>query len=95
MKIAKLSMPGKGKKKPAEMDMESLFDSNEGEENQDMANELVGESEGESDMDEPAEEVSGLEEVSDEDLLAELRKRGLAGKALSAAKKPSPDSEYM
>lgn len=101
MKLGKLSMPMRGEKKkksPMEDDMADMFGAEESEEvDADLANEMSGESEGETDSEEPAEESedsSELSSIPDEDLMAELRKRGLISKAMSASKKPSPDSEY-
>ncbi len=59
--------------------------------NGDMANEMAGESEGEGDGESADVQLS---EASDDELMSELRKRGLASKAMSASKKPSDDSEY-
>lgn len=91
-KLDKMSMPSK--KKPLDdvtvmelemdpADAEADMDSEEA----DMSNELAGESEGETD--------GPLADASDEDLLAEVRKRGLSEKAEKAeGDEPLSDSEY-
>lgn len=93
-KLDKMSMPKK--KSPLddvavmELEMEPGSESDaEGDsgDESDMSNELAGESEGETD--------GPLADASDEDLLAEVRKRGLSEKADKASgDEPTSDSEY-
>lgn len=90
--LNKLNKPSKKKPAIEAEDMKAMFSDEESAEG-DMANELAGESIGESE-DVEAESISELDGVSDEELMAELRKRGLASKAVSASKKPSTDEEY-
>lgn len=97
-KLDKMSMPKR--KSPLddvavmelEMEPKSEDDSEgpsdeEGADEADMSNELAGESEGETD--------GPLGDASDEDLLAEVRKRGLTAKADKASgDEPTADDEY-
>jgi hypothetical protein len=94
-KLDAMQMPQK--KEGLAFELELGPDENESPEG-DMSSEMAGEAEGES-GDEPRmeEESAGSEalaEVSDDDLMAELRKRGLMAKASKASSKPSPDDEY-
>lgn len=81
MKLGKLKMPSK----KAGEDLSSRLFAEEGadgeESDADFANELVGESEGE-DADAPELDEMGaeMEAISDEDLLAEIKRRGLSSK---------------
>lgn len=96
MKLGKLKMPSK----KAGEDLSSRLFAEEdaaGEESDaDFANELAGESEGE-DADAPELDEMGaeMEAISDEDLLAEIKRRGLSSKLdanpSSSKKKPSAD----
>lgn len=91
-KLDKMSMPKR--KSPLddvavmELEMEPESESDEaGADESDMSNELAGETEGETD--------GALADASDEDLLAELRKRGLSDKAEKASgDEPTSDDEY-
>lgn len=98
-KLSKMSMPKK--KSPlddvsvmelelepgADADMADKGPGGEGPSEDDMANELAGEGEGETD--------GPLADASDEDLLAEVRKRGLSEKADKASgDEPLGDDEY-
>lgn len=90
-KLSKMEMPSK--KKPLddvtimELEMEPMEDEDMPEGDSDMANELEGESEGETD--------GPLADASDEDLLAEMRKRGLSEKARKASgDEPLSDDGY-
>lgn len=92
-KLDAMSMPGKPSP-GIEIELEM---GPEEDESGDMSSELAGESEGET-GDEPrmedSEGAAALQAVTDEDLMAELRKRGLMAKAGKAAGKASEDSEY-
>ena len=103
MKLTKLSMPAKGmqKKQKADELMSDLMGSDEAEASGDMASEMAGESEGEtgssedeSSPEDMSEDSSELSSIPDKDLMAELRKRGLLNKAMSASSKPSSDEQY-
>jgi len=102
MKLTKLSMPAKGmqKKQKADELMSDLMGSDEAEASGDMASEMAGESEGEmgsedeASMEDTSEDSSELSSIPDKDLMAELRKRGLLNKAMSASSKPSSDEQY-
>lgn len=92
-KLSKMSMPSK--KKPLddmlvmELEMEPADESDMDmdSEEADVSNELDGEAEGETD--------GPLADASDEDLLAEMRKRGLSEKAKKASSdEPMSDDEY-
>jgi len=92
-KLSKMNMPAK--KKPLDdvtvMELE-MEPADEGEEtpaemDADLSNELAGEAEGETD--------GALADASDEDLLAEVRKRGLTAKAEKASgDEPMSDEQY-
>lgn len=91
-KLSKMSMPSK--KKPLddvavmELELEPMDEESEDSSDEsDTSNEHAGESEGESD--------GPLADASDEDLLAEVRKRGLSEKAAKAeGDEPLSDEEY-
>lgn len=90
-KLDKMSMPGK--KSPLddvavmELEMDPGAESDEDSSEADMSNELAGEGEGETD--------GALADASDDDLLAEVRKRGLSAKAEAASgDEPKADDEY-
>jgi hypothetical protein len=93
MKLGKLKMPSK---KAGEEMSDKLFSAEAADEagaDADFANELVGESEGE-DADAPELDEMGaeMESISDEDLLAEIKRRGLSSKLDAPApskKKPA------
>ena len=95
-KLDKMSMPKRPKMDDAmimELEMEPAEgDEMEPSEDSDMSNELAGESdaEGGDDM-----EMGPLADVSDDDLIAEMRKRGLSADAEKAASdEPMSDDEY-
>jgi len=98
MKLGKLSMP---KKKPSEMEMEMEGEemSEESGDMPDSLGSLMGEME-DGEMDASEAMGAGGEDgpaamLSDDELLAELRKRGLSSKAAKASAKPSSDDEYL
>lgn len=66
--LKKMKMPKREEISVDELEMEPMGD------------ELAGEGEGEGGMPEPMKAPADLESVSDEDLMAELKKRGLMGK---------------
>ena len=95
-KLDKMSMPSK--KKPLddvtimELEMEPSDEGAESDADMDLENEMAGEADAELNSE---AEPSALAVVSDEDLLAEMRKRGLSAAAEKAAgDEPMSDSEY-
>jgi len=85
-KLANLSKPGPSKKFELESEESDQID-------MDRASELAGESIGD---DAPIESPNPeLGSISDEDLLAELRRRGLDSKAEKLSEEPSGDDEYL
>lgn len=90
MKLKKLKMPPKAEISTDELDMGPMGD---------MEGEMAGESEGEvgeaPEAPEAAPEESMLADVSDDELLAELKKRGLMGKLEGEGEEESEDEEYM
>ncbi len=90
MKLGKMKMPEK--KSADKFDIMGL---DEAPESADAESELEGESAGESVGEEVSEAANVmLAEASDEELMAELRKRGLES-AADSAEKPSSDEEYL
>lgn len=92
MKLKKLKMPAKQEISTAELDM--------GEEmpaGSEMADELAGESEGEVGGEpEEAPSMDMLADVSDDDLMAEVKKRGLMGQLEGEGEEmESEEEEYM
>lgn len=85
-KLSKMSMPSKKNPLDDVAVMELEMEPSDSEES-DTSNEQEGEAEG---------EIDGLlAEASDEELLAEVRKRGLSDKADKAAgDEPTSDDEY-
>lgn len=85
MKLKKLKMPPKAEISTDELDM--------GE----MAGETEGEGEGEKDMEAMSEAPAPdmLADVSDDDLLAEIKKRGLMGAMGEEEGEESEEEEYM
>lgn len=92
MKLKKLKMPPKAEISTDELDMGPMGD---------MEGEMAGEGEGEmGEAPEAPEAAPGgdmLADVSDDDLLAELKKRGLMGKleGEGEGEEESEDEEYM
>jgi hypothetical protein len=96
MKLKKLKMPPREEIDMAELDSNS--DGSMGLEGEPMGDEMMGEAEGES-M-EPGKEgpaADMLADFSDDDLLAEVKKRGLMGQLgeEGAEEMEAEDEEYM
>lgn len=93
-KLAKLSMPRKGAE---ELDLEELLAKEESEAPEDEAMESPEEQEMEDEMGiekhERPDSNPALASVSDEELLAELAKRGLSAEAEKEPSEPSEESE--
>lgn len=95
MKLGKLKMPSKkaGEDLSSKLFAEEAAEGDEAGADADFANELMGESEGE-DAEAPELDDMGaeMESISDEDLLAEIKRRGLMDKvdAAPASKKKKP-----
>lgn len=92
MKLKKLKMPAKAEISTAELDMEEM------PEGPKMAGEMEGEGEGE--MGESPEAAPGsdmLADFSDDELMAEIKKRGLMGKMgeEEGEEMESEEEEYM
>lgn len=92
-KLAMLSKPEKSSKFDA-----SELESEMSAEDMDSGNEHASEADAESKDPEmesqESDAIQQLESVSDEDLMAELRRRGLASKAEEASGEPSSDEQY-
>lgn len=91
MKLKKLKMPPKAEISTDELDMGPMGD---------MEGEMAGEGEGEMgeapEAPEAAPEESMLADVSDDDLLAEIKKRGLMGAmGEEEGEEESEEEEYM
>lgn len=102
MKLKKLKMPAKAEISTAELDVGEMPEGGE------MAEESMGESEGEMGEEPEASGMNMLADVSDDELLAELKKRGLSGqlseespkekardKAYGAGEMEPEEEEYM
>jgi len=97
-KLDKLMMP-KRKKPEDSMSVMELELEAEPEEDSDLANEMEGEAEAESDGSEMSSESldeGPLTDASDDELMAELKRRGLQGKLAGnkPPRKSQDDSEY-
>ena len=89
MKLKKLKMPPKAEISADELDMGPMGD---------MEGEMAGETEGETGEAPEAPAPDMLADVSDDELLAELKKRGLMGKLEGEGEgeeEESEDEEYM
>ena len=88
MKLKKLKMPPKAEISTDELDMGPMGD---------MEGEMAGEGEGEKDMEAMSEAPAPdmLADVSDDDLLAEIKKRGLMGAMGEEEGEESEEEEYM
>jgi hypothetical protein len=97
MKLGKLAMPKKKSEMEMELGGEEMAELDEAEMPDSLGGLMGEESEGpEMEMEmESSEDMGPASSLSDEELLAELRKRGLSGKASKAASKASSDDEYL
>jgi hypothetical protein len=94
-KLGKMQMPAKKKPEDQWSMMELEEPAPDAESDSEDAGEMTGESEGETGREpSPEGEAPSLDAASDDELMAELRKRGLSGRAEKAASKSSPDEEY-
>lgn len=91
MKLKKLKMPAKAEISTAELDMGEMPEGPE------MAGEMEGESEGETgEAPEEAPAPDMLADISDDDLLAEVKKRGLMAQlGEGEGEMESEEEEYM
>jgi hypothetical protein len=88
MKLKKLKMPAKAEISTAELDMGEMPEGG-------MDEEMTGESEGEMGEAPEAPESSMLADASDDELLAELKKRGLMGQlSEESPKEKARDKSY-